>query len=105
MHKASIKYRYEVGGKDYEGQRIDFGPISANSWPTAAESEAAAYPAGKVVEVSVCPSKPSLSVLSPGAKWELYGLLYIGAVFTAIGIGLLLLIVLSSLSPRPRTGL
>jgi len=90
MYKASIRYRYEVSGKVYEGQRIDFGPTFASSWATPAASAIVAYPAGKVVDVRVSPSEPSLSVLVPGAKWELYALLFVGAAFSAIGIGLLL---------------
>jgi len=90
MYETSIRYRYEVAGREYEGQRLRFGPTSANSWKSPGAALAAAYPVGKVVEVRVCPSQPSLSVLVPGATWELYALSVVGALFSAIGIGLLI---------------
>ncbi len=90
MYEASIRYHYEAGGKEYESQRIEFGPTFATSWRTPAASGVALYPAGKVIDVRVCPSQPSLSVLVPGAKWELYALLFVGGAFSALGIGLFL---------------
>ena len=89
MHSASIRYEYEVGGKQYRGQRIAFGPTVASSSKSPALRDLASYPLGKIVDVRFSPSRPELSVLLPGANWDLYAATFLGAVLTAIGIGLL----------------
>ena len=90
LHSASVLYRYEVGGKEYEGQRVEFGPITASSWKAPAAAGVAAYPTGKVVKVSVSPSRRSLSVLVPGATLGVYASCVLGAILSLIGIALLI---------------
>jgi hypothetical protein len=89
LYSASIRYQYEVDGKQYQGRRLAFGPITASSRKSPAQAESAAYPLGGVVEVRFCPSQPSLSVLTPGANWDMYAACALGVTFVGIGFGLL----------------
>jgi len=90
LYSASIRYQYEVDGKQHEGRRVAFGPTAASSRKSLAQAETVAHPLGEVVEVRFCPSQPSLSVLTPGANWDGYAACALGAIFAGIGIGLLL---------------
>ena len=90
LHSASILYRYQVGGKEYDGRRIEFGPITASSSKAPAADGVASYPAGKVIRVSVSPSRPSLSVLVPGANWGVYASCALGAILSLTGFALLI---------------
>jgi uncharacterized protein DUF3592 len=90
LHSAAIRYRYEFAGKEYDGRRIEFGPTTASSAKTPALVAVASYPAGKAVKVSVSPSRPSLSVLVPGANWGVYAGCALGGILSLIGVGLLI---------------
>ncbi len=77
-----VRYRYGVGGKSYEGDRIRFGGQS-DTTRLLAEQTIAKYPAGSKVEVLYDPEHPDNAVLecrSVSAP-ATYGLLI---VFTAI---------------------
>jgi len=89
LYSASIRYQYEVDGKQYEGRRVAFGPTTASSQRSVARAETVARPLGEVVEVRFCPSQPSLSVLTPGANWDVYAVCALGVIFAGIGMGLL----------------
>ena len=90
LYSASIRYQYEVDGRQYEGRRMAFGATTASSQRSLARAETVARPLGEAVEVRFCPSQPSLSVLTPGANWDVYAACALGVIFAGIGIGLLL---------------
>ncbi len=80
--KASVRYRYTVAGKAYEGERVRFGG-RAHTTRLIAEQTVAKYPAGRRVEVLCDPKHPKNAVLETKSATApaIYALL---VVFTAI---------------------
>jgi hypothetical protein len=72
VYRATLLYRYEVGGRQFEGHRAHFGARR----PAAAKSEvqtvADAYSVGQVVQVHYDPKNPAELVLDAGldARWR-----------------------------------
>jgi uncharacterized protein DUF3592 len=60
---AAVRYSYQVGGKDYECNRVFWGPQEGLEKDMAAV--VAAYPAGKDVWVQHDPADPGNAVLEP----------------------------------------
>jgi len=83
---AVVRYRYEMGGKEYEAERISYGNLAILGWQRIAERVHAKYPLGKKVSVHVCPTDPSLAVLEAGPSTFLYSYIVIGAGLLAIGL-------------------
>jgi len=85
-----VRYRYEVSGTTYEGDRVDFKTRAGGR--AAAEAEVAGLVAGDAVAVHFDPSDPSTSVLRPGnGPWDwippligLLGLAFPPAVFLIV---------------------
>ena len=61
---ADIKYKYQVAGKEYSGDRYRFGNISSND--DGADRIVREYPLGKQVLVYYHPADPAESLLRPG---------------------------------------
>jgi hypothetical protein len=59
-----VRYRYSVGGKQFEGERIRFGFIGTQS-RAAAEKLIAGHPVGSMVMLRYDPHDPTESVLDP----------------------------------------
>ena len=83
---ALVRYRYHVGGKDYEADRVSFGNLTILGWQRIAERVHEKYPLGTKVSVRVCPTNPLLAVLESGPSVALYGYLVVGVVLFAVGI-------------------
>jgi len=80
-YSATVKYKYQVGKRNYHNGRIHAGGSYASSIPSKADELAARYYEGAEVDVYFNPDNPSDSCLE---KIEETSLLY-------IGIGILLL--------------
>jgi hypothetical protein len=77
-----VRYRYSVMGKEFQGERIAFGPgISGNR--SSAEKVLARYPKGSAVLVYYNQEKPDDAVLERSISKSL---LLVGALFLAIAI-------------------
>ena len=87
--KAEIRYRYAVGGVQYQGSRISLTTVRDNEvrWP--AESEAEKYPQGAKIRVYVSPEDPAMAVLERAVHWSVYVNLIIGGLCVAYGIHVL----------------
>jgi len=83
-YDATVRYRYQVGEREYTGNRIAFLWIDASS--PKAERAIARYPRDAVVEVRVSPTNPTLSVLEPGVHWYAYATVFVVAAFTGVGL-------------------
>lgn len=68
---AYVRYRYEVGGREYRGDRLRFGSMFGSS-DLGAQSDVLDYRPGRTVQVAYNPDDPSDSVLEPGAPAVLW---------------------------------
>lgn len=82
----AIRYRYRIGEHSYDGDRVSFGGPFEASWRSPAEHVVERYREGKAVKVRFSPTDPSVSVLEPGARWYVYLVILMGAIFLAIGL-------------------
>lgn len=84
-YRARIMYGYRVGGRDYVGERINFGSTVHSSIKSLAENKAKKFPTGSKVQVFYNPKDPNDAALeksTPAAR-----LLYvIAGVMLAVGI-------------------
>lgn len=62
-YRAAIQYRYRVGGKDYQSDRIFWGGSEGRK--RHMESVVSAYPAGASVAVRYDPQNPAQGVIDP----------------------------------------
>ena len=81
--QAEVRYRYTVGGVEYQGSRISLtlrreGDVR---WP--AQSDANAYPQGAKVKVYVSTEDPAMAVLERELHWSGYLELVVGGLFVA----------------------
>jgi hypothetical protein len=65
FHWLELSYRYRVGGRDYQGARIYFGPGETRDGDQV-QRELARYPEGAAVRVHYQPDAPDIAVLEPG---------------------------------------
>ena len=86
MYGVSIRYRYEVNGRTFEGNRLRFG-AGAYSEPDWAESAVDNYPEGAHVTVYYNSGRPSESVLEPGTKGSNPMLFLFMTPFNAVMLG------------------
>lgn len=102
QYKPVVRYHYEVEGKSYKGERIDFGMQGSSNMRKTEEAVLRPYPVGKTVKCLVNPHNPSEAVLSRSwghglTKW--IGIPF-GGVFAAVGFGLMMWGVSSVLPKR-----
>ena len=83
---ASISYEYEVGGTKFTGDRVFLGEYGTGSAGPMQEI-VDRYPVGKRVTVYYDPQDPNKAVLERGARLASFGLLLIGLLFSAVGLG------------------
>jgi hypothetical protein len=92
VYSATVRYSYRVGGRDYESDRIFWGP---NEGPRQQMAEiVTAYRAGRDVWVQHDPLNPANAVLEPdkntglstGAFYYAVGMILLGIV--SVGAGL-----------------
>lgn len=86
-YQPVVRYRYRVGGTDFDGQRVALG-----EYATAARADAEAvvqrYAVGRRVPVHYRPDAPATAVLEVGSHGLPWLYTAIGLVF--MGVGLLL---------------
>lgn len=81
--KPIVRYRYRVGGQDFDGDRIAIGGQALTTRVLAGRL-AGRYPVGAHVDVYVDPGNPSESVLEPAEPQTLAGLVAFTLVFGII---------------------
>ncbi len=64
-YKSGVVYAYEVGGREYAGDRLTLGVTVTASFPGYAARVAARYPVGREVAVHYDPRDPGESVRRP----------------------------------------
>lgn len=90
LYTADVRYRYTVGGTQYNGSKLRF-----DSWTTSdmerATKEAARYPAQSNIAVHYDPANPATSVLEPdmGSATSVMLTAGIGLVATALILGVI----------------
>jgi len=68
--KPVVRYRYRVGGRELDGDKISVGGAALTT-RTLATRQAARYPVGAVVDVHVDPKDPANALLDPSATGNL----------------------------------
>lgn len=88
-YRPEVRFTYAVDGKEYRGNRVQFGGDVWTSWRSSADDVVGRYPEGRRVEVAYAAKDPSESVLEPGIAAKTWLLPGIGFVFMAAGFGML----------------
>lgn len=86
-HVPRLRYRYEVGGRTYEGSRLRFGDMRHAS-ERAAQAVAERYAPGSTVEIRHDPADPAKATVEaekPGI-WKIV----FGAIFLVVAAFLML---------------
>ena len=99
-YSVAIRYRYEVSGTTFEGDRVSFGNQSFKKRHKAQKLKDQ-YPRGKEVEVFYDPATASSSVLQKGIGLSWVAVL-VGALLFSLGLIALKTLVLSA-RPAPTT--
>jgi uncharacterized protein DUF3592 len=81
-----VRYTYEVTGKTYTSDRLFIGGPLYTSWRSPALTTTERYRPGSSCSVRYDPSQPIRSCLEPGAKWYLFLVPLVGALFAALGV-------------------
>ncbi len=84
-----IRYRYSVGGTQYEGQTLSIGEGWWRSWGTKLPIREG-FPVGSQVNVYYNPARPSDSALLVGPASSTYSRPIAGALLVIAGLALLL---------------
>ncbi len=84
VYAVAVRYRYRVAGKDYESDRVFWGPQEGREEEMA--EIVAAYPAGKDVWVQHDPTDPASAVLRPDRDAGLRPLLGYALVLMMLGL-------------------
>lgn len=88
-NRATIKYTYQIGAKEFIGDRVAFHSQRAHDDKLLEQ-----YKAGHQVLVYYSPQEPALAVLEPGNPEEIFGRKMMSCVFYILlgGVGLRILI-------------
>jgi Protein of unknown function (DUF3592) len=84
--RASVSYRFTVGGCEFVGNRACFGDSDLTSWSWAARKIVNRYRPGDAVTVHYDPSKPREAVLEPGVSGTIMATLAFEIAFLAFAI-------------------
>ena len=85
-YSPEVRYRYQIDGRVYDGDRIYFSGIDLSSNHDYALDITARYAVGRVVEVYHHPRDPELAVLQPGIRRETIFTFVIGGAFAAFAL-------------------
>lgn len=85
MYTAHVRYNYLVGGKEYDGTRIELAQGSTSS-QSSVEETLQEYAKGNTVSVYYNPESPNRAVLIPGASFGLKLLIKLPLVFAVIAV-------------------
>jgi hypothetical protein len=86
VNRPRIRYRYTVGAKQYEGDRLDFYGALPTELPPPGKLVLRGLVEDAVCRVSYDPKHPSRSCLFPRVHWQLFLLPSMGAFFLLWGI-------------------
>ena len=81
-----VRYQYEVSGKTYTGDRINFSGGEGGEKRGQAQAVADRYPAGQKVVVYYDPKHPERAVLERGLIWKTFMPFVAGLGFLVVGI-------------------
>jgi Protein of unknown function (DUF3592) len=79
LEYVRVVYQYQVGGTNYQSERLSFNPFDPRADRCALEAKA-----GQNVRVHYKPNKPSKSVLYNGANLANYGLAVVFWTFAGL---------------------
>jgi hypothetical protein len=82
-----IRYRFQVGGRTYQGTRFSFGPTDT-SWGQAKRFRAA-YTPGKWIKIRYNPANPSDCVVEPRLLSSVTPALIITPIVALMGVGII----------------
>lgn len=85
-YSPEVRYRYEVGGRAYDGDRVYFSGIDLSSNHDYAVDITARYAVGNRVDVYHHPRDPRLAVLQPGIRRETVFTFVVGGAFAAFAL-------------------
>ena len=80
-----VEYTYEVNGRAYKGNRVQFAMFGTHSG-TKARKLRSRYPKGARIQVFYNPRKPQMSVIEPGFRWTILLQIAFGCIFMFLGI-------------------
>lgn len=83
-YSATVIYRYEVDGADFEGDEVWAGQYSSSS-RSGMQKIVSQYPVGANVSVYYSPDDPAEAVLQPGAFTSSYLVFGAGMLFVVVG--------------------
>lgn len=83
--RPTLRFRYEVAGRSYEGTRLSFGLSSFPDASGGADAVIARYAPGTVHSVYVDPADPAQSVLVNGMDVMMPFFAGLGLLFVAVG--------------------
>lgn len=89
MYSAEVRYNYSVGGKQYEGTRIEATQSSTSS-ESSVEETLQEYAMGNTVSVYYNPESPNKAMLITGASFGLKLLFKLPYVFGVFGVLMIL---------------
>ena len=81
-----VAYRYQVKGRQYTGDRIEFGVGESGGSMKSAQKIMGRYPSGKKVPVYYNPQDPKYGILEAGFTWRSIFAFLGGVVFFAAGV-------------------
>jgi hypothetical protein len=104
QYSAVVRYRYRVGSKDYEGDRIRIGGHRILT-QAGAQARANKYSIGRRVRVYYDPQRPAHAVLEPGKSANMAPMIAFLLVFLAIEAVLVSILVNGGELPTTPGGL
>jgi hypothetical protein len=91
MYSATIRFRYNVDGRDYTTDVLHFGQTLGSGDSSEGALRRCRYPAGSEAAVSYNPAAPSIAAAEPGFHSEVLLLPGAGLAFLAPGIMVIVL--------------
>ena len=85
IYTPKIRYQYQVEGKHYTCNRIEFGGESGGK-RSKAKKVVDKYPSGKKVTVYYNPQDPKVAVLKAGFSWGALFAFLVGIIFFGVGV-------------------
>ncbi len=89
-YKPEVKYRYAVGGREYQSDRYEFMPMSSSSGRTSSQAVVAAHAPGTKITAYYDPVRPESAVISRDVPDMLIFMALFLQPFILIGLGMLL---------------
>lgn len=84
MYSAKLTFGYQVNGRDYTTETVQFGKALGSGDPSDAAVLMLRYPPGAAVEVRRHPANPAIATVKPGVNVEVVLYLIAGLVFLVL---------------------